>query len=60
MALFIVAQSNVVRHRGLPPCFARVQIMGFHDLTMSSITGEPVEFAGFDDQFCLVVNVASR
>ncbi len=32
----------------------------FHDLTMDSITGEPVNFSTFKDTVCLVVNVASR
>ena len=31
----------------------------FHDLTMTSITGDDVDFAQFKDQVCLVVNVAS-
>ena len=34
--------------------------MGFHDLTMKSITGEDVDFGDFAGRFCLVVNVASR
>lgn len=33
---------------------------GFHDLEMRSITGEQVPFSTFQDQVCLVVNVASR
>ncbi len=33
---------------------------GFHDLTMSSISGDTVDFAGYKDTLCLVVNVASR
>ena len=32
----------------------------FHDLEMTSITGEQVSFEKFDDQVCLVVNVASE
>ena len=32
----------------------------FHDLSMQSITGEAVDFSTFNDQLCLVVNVASR
>jgi glutathione peroxidase-family protein len=32
----------------------------FHDLEMTSITGEPVSFSDFKDQLCLVVNVASE
>lgn len=31
----------------------------FHDLTMTSITGDQVSFERFKDQVCLVVNVAS-
>lgn len=32
----------------------------FHDLEMTSITGEEVSFSKFRDQVCLVVNVASQ
>lgn len=32
----------------------------FHELTMDSITGEPVSFKQFEGQVCLVVNTASR
>lgn len=32
----------------------------FHDLEMTSITGEQVDFEKFGDQVCLVVNVASE
>ncbi len=32
----------------------------FHDLEMTSITGEPVEFSSYRDQVCLIVNVASE
>ncbi len=32
----------------------------FHDLEMTSITGEPVSLANFKENLCLVVNVASR
>jgi glutathione peroxidase-family protein len=32
----------------------------FHDLTMNSITGEPVKFSTFKGKTCLVVNVASQ
>lgn len=32
----------------------------FHDLQMTSITGEEVDFGQFRDQMALVVNVASR
>jgi glutathione peroxidase-family protein len=32
----------------------------FHDITMSSITGDPVNFADYSGQVCLIVNVASN
>jgi len=32
----------------------------FHDLEMSAITGEQVSLSKFQDNLCLVVNVASR
>lgn len=32
----------------------------FHELEMPGITGEPVSFAQFRGQTCLVVNVASQ
>lgn len=32
----------------------------FHDIEMVSITGEQVSFEKFQDQVCLVVNVASQ
>jgi glutathione peroxidase-family protein len=32
----------------------------FHELQMLSITGEPVDFARYDGQVCLIVNLASR
>jgi glutathione peroxidase-family protein len=32
----------------------------FHSFSMTSITGETVEFSAFAGRFCLVVNVASR
>ena len=31
----------------------------FHDFEMTSITGESVAFDRFEDQICLIVNVAS-
>ena len=34
--------------------------MGFHDHTMTSITGDTVGFDKFRDQVALVVNVASK
>ncbi len=32
----------------------------FYDFEMQSITGESVDLAGYKDQLCLVVNVASE
>ncbi len=32
----------------------------FHDLEMTSITGEQVSFEQFRDQVCLIVNVATK
>lgn len=32
----------------------------FHDIEMTSITGEPVSFKDYKGQICLVVNVASQ
>jgi len=34
--------------------------MGFHDISMESITGDPVDFSQYAGQHTLVVNVASR
>ena len=31
-----------------------------HDFTMTSITGEPVSLGSFENQVCLIVNVASE
>lgn len=31
-----------------------------HDLTMESITGEPVALSGYRDQVLLIVNLASH
>jgi glutathione peroxidase-family protein len=31
----------------------------FHDFEMTSITGDAVTFDQFEDQICLIVNVAS-
>lgn len=33
--------------------------MGVHDMTMESITGEPVDLSQFAGQYSLIVNVAS-
>jgi glutathione peroxidase-family protein len=32
----------------------------FHDLEMTSITGQPLTFKQYKGQICLVVNVASQ
>ena len=32
----------------------------FHDIEMPSITGETVELSRYQDQVCLIVNVASQ
>jgi glutathione peroxidase-family protein len=32
----------------------------FHDLEMTTITGDKIAFEKFKDQVCLVVNVASE
>jgi glutathione peroxidase-family protein len=32
----------------------------FHEIRMDAITGEPVELSKFQDNLCLIVNVASR
>ena len=32
---------------------------GFHDFTMTSITGDLVSFDRFEGQACVIVNVAS-
>jgi glutathione peroxidase-family protein len=32
----------------------------FHDLEMQSITGDPVQLSKYQDNLCLIVNVASR
>jgi glutathione peroxidase-family protein len=34
--------------------------MGFHDITMISIAGEPVSFKQYKGQVCLAVNLASQ
>ena len=33
--------------------------MGFHDITMTSITGDQVDFSDYQGSMALVVNVAS-
>jgi len=32
----------------------------FHEFEMASITGEQVSFDRYEDQLCLIVNVASK
>ncbi len=32
----------------------------FHELTMTSITGDDVDFSQYEGQVCLIVNVASK
>ena len=32
----------------------------FHEIRMDSISGEPVELSKFQENLCLIVNVASR
>ncbi len=32
----------------------------FHDFTMDSIDGDPVDFKTYDGKVCVVVNVASE
>jgi len=36
------------------------KMSGFHDIEMMSITEEPVSLSKYQDNLCLVVNVASR
>ncbi len=50
--LFPLGSGFVSTHERTP--------MGFHDITMESITGESVDFSQFAGQHTLVVNVASR
>jgi len=42
------------------PTTRRSPVSHFHDLTMTSITGEAVPFSRFADRLCLIVNVASH
>jgi hypothetical protein len=37
----------------------RSALMNFHDITMTSITGDQVSFADYEGKMALVVNVAS-
>ena len=37
----------------------RSALMEFHDITMTSITGDQVDFADYEGKLALVVNVAS-
>lgn len=36
------------------------RMANMYDFTMNSITGEPVDLRTFENQVCLVVNVASE
>ncbi len=45
-------------HRAIAAIFAAMS--SIHDLEMTSITGEQVDFDRFRDQVLLIVNVASR
>lgn len=38
----------------------RSSTMRFHDITMTSITGDQVRFSEYEGQMALVVNVASQ
>jgi len=38
----------------------RSTLMNFHDITMTSITGDQVSFADYEGKLALVVNVASQ
>jgi glutathione peroxidase-family protein len=38
----------------------RTLMSTFHDIRMESIDGEPVELSKFQNNLCLIVNVASR
>ena len=35
-------------------------VSDFHSIEMNAITGEPVSLSKFQDNLCLIVNVASR
>lgn len=37
----------------------RSAVMAFHDITMTSITGDQVDFSDYEGNMALVVNVAS-
>ncbi len=38
----------------------RNEMSDFHSIEMQSITGEPVSLSKFQQNLCLIVNVASR
>lgn len=46
-----------VSHHGT--CGTVTVVTNFHDITMSSITGQPVSFDEYKGKVCLIVNVAS-
>ncbi len=45
---------------GLPIHSEQRPMSAFHDLTMTSITGDAVALSQYAGQLCLVVNLASR
>jgi glutathione peroxidase-family protein len=38
----------------------RCPVSDFHSIEMQSITGEPVSLSKYQENLCLIVNVASR
>lgn len=51
--------ADEVRSAPRPRDAATVGDMTFHDIKMTSITGDQVDFADYEGQLALVVNVAS-
>ena len=52
--------SSATSSRALVSAHTRVnQMSTFHDFEMTSITGDALSFDQFEDQICLIVNVAS-
>lgn len=49
--LAIINEESTMQERFMPQ---------FHDLEMAAITGELVSLSKFQENLCLVVNVASR
>jgi Glutathione peroxidase len=54
------AQQRPNKQPGFDPPIWRIYMSFFHELTMNDIHGNPVEFARYRGQTCLIVNVASR